>query len=186
MGDSFRGFSSDQWYGALAMKRPTPTLLVTVAALTLLAFAQAQDAAQTLRFAFVDTQSLIRAHPASSEIEALGQALESELGELVAQRQELLAKQRSQGLNAEEQELLQALTTTIQSRQQTGVQEIQQAAAPAEQAANEIIRELATSEGYSLVLDIGAASGLVVFANEDVPDVTEQAIALMEERYPAE
>ena len=168
------------------MKRHTPTALLAVLIFAFAAFAQAQETTTTLDLAFVDTQALIRAHPANSRIEELGAALESELSELNAQRQELLNKRQTQTLTAEEEELLQALTVTIQSRQQSGVREIQDAAAPAEEAANQIIREIASSEGYSLVLDIAAAGGLVVYAGEDVPDITEQAVSLMEERHPAE
>ena len=166
------------------MKRHTPTLILVLLAFATLGSALAQETAGGLRMAFVDTQALIRAHPSSAEIERLGNQLETELGELQSQRQELLAKRQSGGLNAEEEELLQALTVTIQTRQEGGVSEIREAAAPAEQAANEIIEELARAEGYSLVLDIGAAGGLVVFAGDDVPDVTEQAIGMMQERFP--
>src|SRR5680860_1145205 len=84
---SFRmSFSSNRWYGAIAMKRHTPTVLLSVLAFALIAFAQAQEAAPTtLRLAFVDTQALIRSHPADSEIQRLGQALETELGVQFAQ-----------------------------------------------------------------------------------------------------
>ena len=169
------------------MKRHTPTAILAVLAFALATVAVAQNAdPAALRIAFVDTQALIRAHPASAQIEELSQALETELAELQGQRQELLTRQQSQGLTAEEQELLQALTVTIQTRQESGVQEIRGAAAPAEEAANEVIREIASNEGYSLVLDIAAAGGLVVYAGEDVPDITQQAMQLIEERFPAE
>lgn len=165
------------------MKRLTPTLILVLAAFAALATAQAQEPT-SLRLAFVDTQALIRSHPASAEIEQLGDSLESELSELQSQREELLERREAGGLSAEDEELLQALTVTIQSRQEGGVNEIREAAAPAEEAANEIIAELAQSDGYSLILDIGAAGGLVVYAGDDVPDVTERAIAMMQERFP--
>lgn len=169
------------------MKRHTPTTILAVLAFAFATLAVAQDAASgVLRLAFVDTQSLIRAHPASAEIERLGSALETELNELTGQREQLLARRQAQGLTAEEEELLQALTVTIQTRQESGVREIRGAAAPAEEAANAVIREIATAEGYSLVLDIEAAGGLVVFAAEDVPDITQRAIELIQERFPAE
>lgn len=168
------------------MKRHTPTTILAVLAFAVATFAVAQDAASGLRLAFVDTQSLIRSHPANAEIERLGAALETELNELTGQREELLARRQNQGLTAEEEELLQALTVTIQTRQETGVREIRGAAAPAEEAANTVIRDIAQAEGYSLVLDIEAAGGLVVYAGEDVPDITEQAIAMIQERFPAE
>lgn len=167
------------------MKRHTPTVLLAVLASAFLVFAQAQEAEPTaLRLAFVDTQALIRSHPADSEIQRLGDALETELDELNTQREELLAKRQSEGLNAQEEELLQALTVTIQSRQESGVEDIREAAAPAEGAANEVIREIADAEGYALVLDIAAAGGLVVYAGDSVPDITEQAIEVLQERFP--
>lgn len=169
------------------MKRHTLTTILAVLVFAVATSAVAQDAASgVLRLAFVDTQSLIRSHPANAEIERLGSALETELNELTGQREQLLNKRQAEGLDAEEEELLQALTVTIQTRQETGVQEIRGAAAPAEQAANEVIREIALADGYSLVLDIEAAGGLVVFASEDVPDITERAIELIQERFPAQ
>jgi len=156
--------------------------LTLIAALSL-SIAVAQDG--LFRLAFVDTQVLIAAHPAQADIADLGAALDAELQELLAQRQALVNKAASATLSSEEEELLQALTVTIQTRQSTGLEEIRNAAAPAEQAANEIIREIAEREGYQLVLDIGAAAGLVVYAAPGVPDITEEAVLLMQERYPA-
>lgn len=169
------------------MKRLTKPAFLAILAFVLASFAVAQEnAPANLSIAFVDTQALIRSHPANAEIERLGSALESELNELTAQREQLLAKRQGQGLTAEEEELLQALTVTIRTRQESGVEEIRGAAAPAEEAANAVIREIAAAEGYSLVLDIEAAGGLVVFAAEGVPDITQRAIEVLEERTSAE
>ena len=165
------------------MRTPVARFLAVLVAATI-SFAVAQ--ADGFRLAFVDTQVLISAHPAQADIADLGAALDAELQELLAQRQALITKQASDGLTAEEEELLQALTVTIQTRQNTGLEEIRNAAAPAEQAANDIIREIAARDGYDLVLDIGAAAGLVVFAAEDVPDITQEAVTLMQERFPAQ
>lgn len=151
-----------------------------------LASAQNDGASAPFRLAFVDTQALIAAHPAQGEIARLGEALDAELQELLGQRQGLLQKQATQGLTAEEEELLQALNVTIETRRDAGLSDIRNAAAPAEEAANAIIREIAQQDGFALVLDIDQAAGLVVFASADVPDITEAAVALMQERYPAE
>ena len=169
------------------MRRHTSRALALILiALLGLASAQQTDPAAPFRIAFVDTQALIAAHPAQEEIARLGEALDAELQELLGQRDALLQKQQSQALTPEEEELLQALQVTIQTRRDSGLQDIRQAAGPAEAAANEIIREIARGEGFALVMDIEAASGLVVFAAEGVPDLTEAAVALMEERFPAE
>lgn len=166
------------------MRRHTTTALLTaLLALFALATAQQNDDAAGFQLAFVDTQELIRAHPAQAEIERLGQALDTELQELIGQREELVAKSQNQALTAEEQELLQALTVTIQTRRDSGLADIREAAAPAEAAANEIIREIAAADGFELVLDIGSASGLVVYAAEGVPDITQAAVELMRERH---
>lgn len=157
-------------------------LAVLVAATLSLAAAQSDG----FRIAFVDTQLLIAAHPAQAEIAELGAALDAELQGLIAQRQALIARQSSSGLSPEQEELLQALTVTIQTRQNTGLEEIRAAAAPAEEAANEIIREIANRDGHALVLDIGEAAGLVVYAADSVLDITEEAVALMQERFPSE
>ena len=106
--------------------------------------------------------------------------------ELLPQYQALLQKQAAQGLTPEEEELLQALEVTIETRRNAGLTDIRNAAAPAEEAANEIIRELAARDGLALVLDLDQAAGLVVFAATSVPDITEEAVVLMQERYPAE
>ncbi len=166
------------------MRRHTTTALLT-ALLAFLALATAQNA-PAFQIAFVDTQALIRAHPAEGEISRLSEALDSELQDLLGQRDQLIAKAENEGLTAEEEELLQALSVTIQTRRDSGLADIRDAAAPAEQAANEIIREIAEAEGYALVLDIEAASGLVVYAAEAVPDITEAAVVVMEERFPDE
>jgi outer membrane protein len=160
--------------------------LVLVLAFLGLASAQNGCASAPFRLAFVDTQALIAAHPAQSEIARLGEALDAELQELLGQRQGLLQKQATQGLTAEEEELLQALNVTIETRRDAGLTDIRNAAAPAEEAANAIIREIAQNDGFALVLDIDQAAGLVVFASAAVPDITEAAVALMQERYPAE
>ncbi len=164
----------------------TRAFALILIALTALATAQEADSAASFSIAFVDTQALIAAHPAQAEIASMGEALDAELQELLGQRDALVQKQQSQALTAEEQELLQALQVTIRTRRDSGLRDIREAAAPAEAAANEIIREIAGGDGYDLVLDIEAASGLVVFAAEDVPDITSAAVALMEERFPAE
>lgn len=166
------------------MRRHTTTAFLTaLLALFALATAQQSDSAAGFDLAFVDTQQLIRAHPAQADIERLGEALDAELQELIGQRDELIAKSQNQALTAEEQELLQALTVTIQTRRDSGLADIREAAGPAEQAANEIIREIAAAEGFELVLDIESASGLVVYAAEVVPDITEAAVELMRERH---
>lgn len=162
--------------------RLTPLVLI----LAMFGLAVAQDGAAPFRVAFVDTQALIAAHPAQAEIERIGEALDAELQELLGQRQALLQKQAGAGLTPEEEELLQALNVTIETRRDAGLGDIRSAAAPAEQAANEIIREIANQDGFALVLDLDQAAGLVVFASSAVPDITEAAVALMEERFPQE
>lgn len=168
--------------------RSLTTRLLTLLLLASLGLATAQGdgASASFRLAFVDTQALIAAHPAQAEIASLGEALDAELQDLLGQRQALLQKQAGAGLTAEEEELLQALNVTIETRRDAGLADIRAAAAPAEEAANQIIREIAQQEGFSLVLDIDRAAGLVVFAAVSVPDVTQQAVALMQERFPAE
>lgn len=169
------------------MRRHTSRALALILiALLGLASAQQTDPAAPFGIAFVDTQALIAAHPAQDEIARLGEALDAELQELLGQRDALLQKQQAQALTPEEEELLQALQVTIQTRRDSGLRDIRQAAGPAEAAANEIIREIASDEGFALVMDIEAASGLVVYAAEGVPDLTAAAVALMEERFPAQ
>ena len=161
------------------MKRIAAPLTFVVVLLV----AIAGQASAQVSLAFVDTQALIRAHPAQAEIDRLTQSLDGELQELLQQRQDLLGQAQNGQLSAEQQELLQALSVTIETRRNEGVQAIRDAAAPAEQAANVIIEGLASDQGYDLVLDIGSASGLVVFAADDVPDLTDQAVERMQTEY---
>ena len=157
---------------------PTSLVLLTLASV---AFAQAPA---VFGIAFVDTQALIRAHPAGAQIQEIGAALDAELASLVEQRDGLIAKAQSGALTATEEEILQALQVTISSRREAGLAEIRAAAAPAELAANEVIAMIAEAEGLFLVLDLNAAQGLVVFAAPTVPDITETAVAMMLELYP--
>ena len=171
--------------------RSRPSVVASLVRTVLLAVAMAFAAGAVAQeggvsVAFVDTQALISAHPAQGEIDQLTGTLDAELQDLLAQRQELVDKQATEGLTAEEQELLQALTVTVQTRRDEGLAAIRDAAGPAEEAANAIIREIAAERGYELVLDVGAAAGLVVFAGEGVPEFTDDAVALMQERFPAE
>jgi outer membrane protein len=163
------------------MKR-IKTLLPFAAALLLML---AGHASAQVSLAFVDTQALIRAHPAQEEIDRLTQSLDGELQELLQQRQDLLGQAQNGQLSPEQQELLQALSVTIETRRNEGVRAIREAAAPAEQAANSIIESLAGDQGYDLVLDIGSASGLVVFADDGVPDLTDAAVERMESEFGA-
>lgn len=160
--------------------RNLPTTFLFLA-LSSLAVAQAPA---FFGIAFVDTQALIRAHPAGAQIQEIGAALDAELAALIEQRDGLIAKAQSGALTATEEEILQALQVTIASRREAGLAEIRAAAAPAEQAANEVIAMIAEAEGLLLVLDLNAAQGLVVFAAPTVPDITETAVAMMVELYP--
>ncbi|MEX2501070.1 MAG: hypothetical protein WD336_01730, partial [Trueperaceae bacterium] len=62
------------------MRRPTTYIAFALLLLLALPFAQAQngDGAPAFRLAFVDTQELIRSHPAAAEIENLGPRLDQE------------------------------------------------------------------------------------------------------------
>lgn len=156
------------------MKRLTPIILAVALALALGANSlTAQEG--TTRIVFVDTQAAIYAHPAGQAARQLEERAREELGGITASLQELARKaQGGQALTPEEQERYQTLMISLDSVQQRYEAEIRQAAQPAVDAVNAVIRQLALDNGYTMVLDsvVAAESRLVVYA-EDGADVTQ-------------
>lgn len=162
------------------MKRLTlPLFAVLAVALTIGANLGAQDAPS--RLAFVDSQSLIAAHPAGQSANDLRELAADEIGEIRAQLDELQAKAQGPGLTNEEGELFDVLLATLQTVQTRYQADINAAARPAIEAVNAAIATVADENGIAVVMDIGAAaeSGLVVYAAEGL-DLTEQVAALLE------
>lgn len=155
--------------------------------IALLAFAFMGAGALTLtaqepgtRVVFVDSQSLIRAHPGGGEAERLREQAETEVGELRTSLDQLAQRVRSgQQLTPEENERYQTLLTTLQTVQARAQEEIAAAAQPAIEDINRIIRDIATENDYAIVMDIGAAgisgAGVVVYADEAL-DITPVAL----------
>lgn len=133
--------------------------------------------------AFVDSQAAIAEHPAGAEADELEQEAQEEISGLREQLQSLAQQQQAEGLTSEENERYQALLTTLQSVQERYQADIQEAAQPAIEAVNAIIREIADANGIDVVLDITSASeGLVVYARDGL-DITPQVLDLVRERH---
>lgn len=149
-----------------------------------LSLAFAQDG--QLRIAYVTPGRLFEAHPAGQEAAALIQQRDEELQPLVEELQSLQSRaEGEQGLTPDERARANLLLRTVQETQARYAEDIQAAAAPAEQAINEAIQAVARAEGYSLVLDgelAGAGgSSLIIYADPEViPDITELVIAQLQ------
>jgi outer membrane protein len=162
------------------MKRLTLVLAAALAlAIPLGANLGAQDA--PARLAFVDSQSLIAAHPAGRAANELRELAAEEIGDIRARLDALQAKARSEGLDNDEAELFNILLATLESVQTRYSADINAAAQPAIVAVNDAIRAVAEANGVAVVFDIDAAasSGLVVFAADGL-DLTEQVAARLQ------
>lgn len=171
------------------MRRLTLFSALLLALSLALGAAAAQDAelpADT-PIAFVDSQAAIAEHPSGAEAQRLEQQAGEEIGQLREQLEGLAQRARGgEGLSPEESEQYQALLTTLEAVQRRYQSDIQEAAQPAIQAVNEVIRELAREQNVDIVLDIGAASdGLVVYARDGL-DLTPRVLELIRERYANE
>jgi len=140
-------------------------------------------AAQELSIAFIRTSEVLAAHPAGQEAAELTEQARAELEEIATTLQPLIAKANSgEQLTPEEQNTLELSQRTYQETQGRYQQEIQAAAAPAEEAINTIIQEVAQEGGYTLVLnrELAATSSLIVYGDPSIPDITEEVIARIE------
>lgn len=163
---------------------PTTVLLFALSLSVGAAFAQDGDLPSNTPIAFVDSQAAIAEHPSGAEADRLEQQATDEIEDLRSQIQSLAQQAQSgEGLSAEESERYQALLTTLESVQQRYQTDIQEAASPAIEAVNEIIRELANENEIDMVLDIATASeGLVVYARDGL-DLTPRVLELVRERH---
>lgn len=168
------------------MRRLTfPSVLALVLTLVAgLAAAQEVDVEEDATIAFVDSQAAIAEHPSGAEADRLEQEASEEIGGLREQVQGLAQRQQAgEELSPEESEQYQALLTTLQSVQERYQADIQEAAQPAIEAVNGIIREIAEANGIDVVLDIAAASdGLVVYARDGL-DITPQVLEEVRARH---
>lgn len=161
----------------LAMKR----LLFLIVPVLALAFflsgtLTAQD--QATRIVFIDSQRVINAHPAGQAALELQQQAQEEITGLQNEIRAIVGNAQSiQALSPEQRATYETLTQSLQASQQRWQQDIEQAVAPALEAVNQAVAEIAQANGYTLVLDgtVAAASGLVVYAQEGL-NITEQVI----------
>lgn len=152
----------------------TALLLSTLLLLSSAAFAQETT------IVFVNAQAAINAHPAGQTASDLQAQAREEIDALGADLQALADKANSgQQLSPDEQERYQALRSSIDAVQQRYQQEISTAVQPAIEAVNQIIREVAQENGYTLVLDGTVAGerglGLVVYAQDGL-DITDLVV----------
>ncbi len=158
------------------MKRFT-LFVLAVAAVLVVATSSLSAQDQPTKIVFVDAQAAINSHPAGQAANQLQEQARTEIAGLRADIDALAQKIRAgQTLNADEQERYNLLLTTLDSVQQRYQTEIAQTAQPAIEAVNEVIRQIAEENGYTIVLDAGVASaGLVVYAQDGL-FITAQVI----------
>ena len=154
------------------MKRLAFIVLVVVCALVVtLVTPNAQK--QTAPIVFVDSQAAINAHPAGQAANDLQIQAREEINFIRAEIEELNDRViQGEVLPAADRERLQVLLATLDSVQLRYQEDISVTAQPAIQEVNDVIRVLATENGYSIVLDtLVAGNGLVVFAQDGL-DIT--------------
>ncbi len=165
------------------MRRLTLTI---VAIFAVLALGSLQLGAQeaSSRIVFVDAQSAINIHPAGQEAERLQNLAREEISDLRSQIDELAAQARGgQQLTPEQAERYSALVTTVEAVQQRYQVDISEAVSPAIETVNEIIRNIAQENGYTIVMDITqAAQGLVVYAQDGL-DITPLVLEEVRARF---
>lgn len=121
---------------------------------------------------FVNVQALFAAHPQHKSVEALKTKASSELGGLRKQIEAIQAKGAS--ATAAEKQKLQTLGKTYNSKLEKMDKDLKSKAAPVEQAIDKALKNYATANGFSVIMDYAVAqqSGLVVYANSTT-NVTE-------------
>ena len=130
---------------------------------------------------------MLAAHPAGQEAARLTEQARTELQEIAATLQPLQARAAAgETLSAEEQNNLELSQRTYQETQQRYREEIDAAAQPATEEINTIIQGIAQENGYTLVMDFDVAqsSGLVLYADENVPNLTGEVVAAIEAANP--
>ncbi|HET9026645.1 MAG TPA: OmpH family outer membrane protein [Trueperaceae bacterium] len=155
------------------------TLLGILAAVVIAVTASSLSAqSRPTKLVFVDSQAVLRAHPAGQAVEALRAQAQTEVKGLTDSIAALEAKLGAgQTLTPDESERYATLRTTLQAVQTRYLNDIEAAAAPAVQATNVAITELAKENGYTVVLDRVEAANqrIVVYADDDL-DITQLVI----------
>ncbi len=159
------------------MKRLTALGIVAVLA-TLFAFSHLSGQGRDTKVVFIRSQAAILAHPAGAQVDQLKQQAQAEIDGLVASLQDLEARLAAgDQLSPEENERYQALVTSINAVQERYAQDIDAAARPAIETVNAILADLATENGYTIIMDADEARNLdlVVYADDDL-DITQMVI----------
>lgn len=152
-----------------------------MAVLVALSATQLSAQSRQTKLVFVDSQAVLRAHPAGKTVEGLRAQAEEEIKGLTDSISSLEAKLGTgQTLTPEESERYATLRSTLQAVQTRYLNDINAAAAPAVAATNDAITALAKANGYTVVMDRVEAANqrLVVYADDDL-DITQLVIDKM-------
>ncbi|WP_027480662.1 OmpH family outer membrane protein [Deinococcus pimensis] len=155
------------------------TKLVPLAVLGTLAFGalapHAQNTAQKL--AYVDVQSVLKAHPKYGELDALNKQAQAALKP--TQDKIAAIQQKGNNATAADRQTLDALAKTYQADAQKWQKQIQDKTDPVLAQVNTAVAATAKAQGVTMVLDknIAATSGLVIYADEKSLDLTSAVSA---------
>lgn len=133
--------------------------------------------ARPTKVVFVDSQVALRAHPQWAEVDRLIERQYQEIRPLAEDYNALVAKAQAGTLTPEEEEFIQTLFLTLEATEQRFEEEHLEVGFPVIEVVNQIIRELAEENGYTVVIDIRVAheTDLVVYTDSDV-DITDLVI----------
>ncbi len=159
------------------MKRLTYSILA-VLAVALLGFLNPTAQSTGTRIGFVNSQQAIDSHPAGQAARDIEQRGLTELQEIEANLNALVARaQTGAQITPEEQELYTQYQASLESVSRRYAGEVAAAAEPAVIAVDAALSAVAAEQGFSMIFDfeVARASGLIVYA-EDGLDITELVI----------
>ena len=131
------------------------------------------------KIGFVTSSLVLQGHPQGKIVLDQRKKAEDELKPLLVQIQALQAKIQSGQATAAERQQYETLAKSYQARAKA-LQDKQTALlAPITKEVDAAVNKVAKAQGYVLVMDraIAASSGLVIYADPDGTDLTDEVIA---------
>jgi len=148
--------------------------LIPLAVLGTVAFGALVPQAQTgtQKIAYVDVQTVVKAHPKFGEVDALNKQAQTALKP--SQDRITAIQQKGSNATAAERQTLDTLAKTYQADAQKWQKQIADKNAPILKDVDAAVSAAAKAQGVTMVLDktIAATSGLVIYADEKAMDLT--------------
>ena len=158
------------------LKKIIPVLLAV--ALTA-AFTLPNAQSKATKIGFVNAQKVLECHPDGKGIVAQRKKAEDELKPLVTQIQGLQAKVQGGQATAAERQQYETLVKSYQARVKALSDKQTALLAPITKEVDVAVNKVAKAQGFVLVMDraIASSSGLVIYADPDGTDLTDEVIA---------